>query len=93
MTQYSTCEAGELVPINGKCGRCGRTSDKHCGYPPPDPRVEQIKALKNHVAALQKAVDSLVDFGGTVGPSSSYWDDVWPELDAAIDSTRQAIKP
>lgn len=31
-----------------------------------------------------KAIDVLLDFAQTVGGSSSFWDDVWPEHEAAL---------
>ncbi len=97
-TQYSKCEGGELVPLNGLCHKCGRHSGQHCGRPLEDQRnikikeqKQQIENLQLHVRVLCKAIDSLVDFGTTVGGSSSYWDDVWPELDALIEKTRREV--
>lgn len=97
-TRYTECEGGVQVPINGLCYKCGRHSSQNCGKPLEDPRniklreqAQQIESLQVHVRVLCRAIDSLVDFGGTVGPSSSYWDEVWPELDAEIEKTRQVL--
>ena len=40
------------------------------------------------IAVLQKALDAALDFAGTVGGSSSWWEEVWPEHEAAIDAAR-----
>lgn len=37
--------------------------------------------------AYTKAMDALLDFAQTVGGSSSFWDDVWPEHEAAMIAT------
>lgn len=58
MSQYSECEAGEQVPINGKCHRCGRRADQFCANPPPDPRIEEIKRLRGQV---QEAYSQIID--------------------------------
>jgi hypothetical protein len=95
---WSECEGGVQVPMNGLCHKCGRHSSQNCGRPLEDPRnikireqEKQIVNLQVHVRALCRGVDSLVDFGGTVGPSSSYWNDVWPEIDGEIERTRKAL--
>ena len=91
MTKYNTCEAGEIVSEDGPCPRCVRYSNQSCGFKPADPNINRIFALQVHVRVLCRAIDSLVDFGTSVGGSSSYWDDVWPEIDAEIQKTREQL--
>ena len=98
-TQYTECEGGVQVPINGICHNCGRHSGQHCGKPLEDKRnikireqADQILNLQVHVRTLCSAIDSLIDFGTSVGPSSSYWDDLWPEIDAEIEKTRKSVQ-
>lgn len=37
-----------------------------------------------HLETQRKAIESLLDFAGTVAPHSSYWDDIWPEFDSKL---------
>jgi hypothetical protein len=48
---------------------------------------QQLAEREKQIVMLREAIDSLVDFGTTVGGSSSYWEEVWPEKEAALDLT------
>lgn len=39
--------------------------------------------------AYQKALDAALSFIGDVAPGASWWDDVWPEHDAALLAAQQ----
>lgn len=40
------------------------------------------------IAVLKKALDAALDFAGTVGGGSSWWEEIWAEHEAAIDASR-----
>lgn len=40
--------------------------------------------LRAELAEAQRAVEALLDFAGTVAPGASWWEDVWPEHEAAM---------
>lgn len=42
------------------------------------------RECRERLAASQRAVDAAIDFAGTVAPGASWWDDVWPEHEAAL---------
>ncbi len=42
------------------------------------------KRLRAELAEAKRAVEVLLDFASTVAPGSSWWDDTWPEHDAAM---------
>lgn len=42
--------------------------------------------------AYQKALDAALSFIGDVAPGASWWDDVWPEHDAALLAAQQQKK-
>lgn len=48
---------------------------------------QQLAEREKQIVMLQEVIDSLVDFWTTVGGSSSYWEEVWPEKEAALDLT------
>lgn len=48
----------------------------------------EMETYKREVAVLQKALDAALDFAGTVGGSSSWWEEIWAEHEAAIDAAR-----
>lgn len=54
-----------------------------------DGDIGQLRAAAEQAL---KAIDSLLDFAGTVGPSSSYWEEIWPEHEVAVDALRDAIR-
>lgn len=39
------------------------------------------------IAVLKKALDAALDFAGTVGGGSSWWEEIWAEHEAAIDAS------
>lgn len=49
---------------------------------------KEIQKLREELAVTNKALDAAIDFAGTVGGSSSWWEEVWPEHEAAIDASR-----
>lgn len=51
----------------------------------PDDLAEPV-----YIRTLCKALDAALDFAGTVAGGASWWDDVWAELDAEVERTRQA---
>lgn len=70
----------ESVPLHGEW--IGQIQPLYTA-PVPSAEVGRDAAL---VSAYKAAVDSLVDFGTNVGGSSSYWEEVWPNYEAAIDA-------
>ena len=49
---------------------------------------KEIQKLRNELAVTNKALDAAIDFAGSVCGSSSWWEEVWPEHEAAIDASR-----
>ena len=47
-----------------------------------------IKELQAKNEALRAALEAALDFAVTVGPGASWWDDIWPEHQAALDAAR-----
>jgi len=45
---------------------------------------EEIEHLRAELAASKRAIEALVEFASTVAPGSSWWDDTWPEHEAAM---------
>lgn len=41
------------------------------------------------VEAQDRAIAALLDFASTVAGGASWWDDVWPEHEAALDAARK----
>lgn len=52
------------------------------------PAVDDAEPV--YIRTLCKALDAALDFAGTVAGGASWWDDVWAELDAEVERTRQA---
>lgn len=48
-----------------------------------DGDIEQFLAVAERAL---RAIDSLLDFAGSVGGSSSYWEEVWPEHETAVSA-------
>lgn len=51
----------------------------------------QLSEAQARLAAYKEAVEAAVDFAGTVAPGAAWWDDVWPELEAAL-AAKPAVK-
>ena len=43
-----------------------------------------VVSLRAELAASKRAIEALVEFASTVAPGSSWWDDTWPEHEAAM---------
>ena len=55
--------------------------------------LEQINdGLIAENAALRRGLIQALDFAATVGGSSSWWEEVWPDYDKAIDAARYGMK-
>lgn len=46
-----------------------------------DSLITDNNHLRARVAVLTKALDVMRDFASSVGGSSSFWDDYWPQFD------------
>lgn len=54
--------------------------------------ARELDAQRVYARVLCRAVDAATDFAGTVAGGASWWDDVWSEHTAALDSARAAIR-
>jgi len=46
--------------------------------------AKRIRDLEQRLAAQKKAADALLDFAQTVAGGSSWWDDVWSEIEKEL---------
>jgi hypothetical protein len=49
----------------------------------------ELRRLSAENQVLQSALDAVLDFAGTIGGGSSWWEDVWSEHQAAIDKVEK----
>lgn len=51
-----------------------------------------VTELEQRLAAQKKASDALHDFAQSVAGGSSWWDDVWPEIEKELEAARPEVK-
>lgn len=48
--------------------------------------------LEQRLATQKKAIDALHEFAQSVAGGSSWWDDVWPNIEKELEAARPEVK-
>jgi len=54
--------------------------------------VQQLANSRKQNALLRDAINVLENFGTTVAPSSSFWEEIWPEYEKALAEKQEYIQ-